>query len=91
MTCGGEFNGQATCRLHFDQQENGTLYVGVTSDYIARIPEHKQDLLDGFTKRYGVHILVYIEFYDDMDTAIHREKQLKRWRRSWKIIAARSS
>lgn len=66
-------------------QRNGTLYIGVTSDFIARISEHKQDLLPGFTKQYGVHRLVYIEFHVDMASAIRREKQIKRWRRSWKI------
>ena len=59
-------------------RKNGTLYIGVTSDYVGRVPEHKQDLFEGFTKRYGVHLLVYIEFHDDMTTAIRREKQLKR-------------
>ena len=66
-------------------RKNGTLYIGVTSDYVGRVPEHKQDLFEGFTKRYGVHRLVYIEFHDDMTTAIRREKQLKRWKRAWKI------
>jgi putative endonuclease len=66
-------------------RRNGTLYTGVTSDFVGRISEHKQDLIAGFTKRYGVHMLVYIEFHDTMDEAIAREKRLKRWRRSWKI------
>jgi putative endonuclease len=66
-------------------KRNGTLYVGVTSDFVGRISEHKQDLIEGFTKRYGVHDLVYIEFHEDMDTAIKREKQIKRWRRAWKL------
>ena len=64
---------------------NGTLYIGVTSDFVGRISEHKQDLYEGFTKRHGVHLLVYIEFLDDMEEAIRREKQLKRWRREWKL------
>jgi len=64
---------------------NGTLYTGVTSDFVSRICEHKQGLIEGFTKRYGVHMLVYIEFHDTMDDAIKREKQIKRWRRAWKI------
>lgn len=66
-------------------RRNGTLYVGVTSDFVSRSSEHKQDLMDGFTKTYGVHLLVYIEFHDTMDEAIKREKQIKRWRRAWKI------
>lgn len=66
-------------------KRNGTLYVGVTSDIVGRISEHKQDLIAGFTKRYGVHRLVYIEFHDTMDAAIVREKKIKRWRREWKL------
>jgi putative endonuclease len=56
-------------------KRNGTLYVGVTSDFMGRISEHKQDLIDGFTKRYGVHRLVYIEFHETMDAAIGCEKK----------------
>ncbi len=64
---------------------NGTLYVGVTSDLAGRISLHKQDLIDGFTKTYGVHKLVYVEYFDSILEAIAREKRIKRWRRSWKI------
>jgi putative endonuclease len=64
---------------------NGTLYIGVTSDLFSRIGEHKQDLIEGFTKKYGVHRLVYYEMHLDMDSAIKREKQLKEWRRLWKL------
>jgi putative endonuclease len=64
---------------------NGTLYVGVTSDISGRVSLHKQDLLQGFTKTYGVHRLVYVEFHDVMEQAIAREKQLKRWKRAWKV------
>lgn len=64
---------------------NGTLYTGVTSDFVSRISLHKQNLIEGFTKRYGVHLLVYIEFHHLMPEAIKREKQIKRWRRAWKI------
>jgi putative endonuclease len=63
----------------------GTLYVGVTSDPAKRIWDHKNDVADGFTKRYGVHVLVWLEFHDTMISAIEREKQLKKWRRAWKI------
>ncbi len=66
-------------------KRNGTLYVGVTSDFTGRVSLHKQGLTGGFTKRYGVDQLVYIEFHADMDAAIKREKQLKRWRREWKM------
>lgn len=66
-------------------ERNGTLYIGVTSAIEDRVSIHKQDLLDGFTKKYGVHLLVYYEFHDDMDNAIRREKRLKKWNRAWKI------
>jgi putative endonuclease len=58
-------------------QRNGTLYVGVTSDLVKRVWEHKNDLVMGFTQRYGVHMLVYFEILETMDAAIAREKQLK--------------
>jgi putative endonuclease len=64
---------------------NGTLYVGVTSDLIRRVHEHKSDLADGFTKKYSVHNLVYYEMVDDVETAIAREKQIKKWNRGWKV------
>jgi putative endonuclease len=66
-------------------RRNGTLYVGVTSDLVKRTYEHKQDLVEGFTKQYGVHRLVYFEMHEDMIAAITREKQLKKWNRAWKI------
>ena len=66
-------------------ERNGTLYVGVTSDLIKRIWEHKNDLGDGFTKNYGVHRLVWYELYETMERAIMREKKLKKWRRAWKL------
>ena len=66
-------------------QRRGTLYIGVTSNLQKRAWEHKNDLIDGFTKRYGVHRLVYYELLVDMLTAIKREKQLKRWNRAWKV------
>jgi len=64
---------------------NGTLYIGVTSNLIQRIWQHRSDLVDGFTKKYTVHFLVYYELHEDMPTAILREKQLKKWNRQWKI------
>jgi len=63
---------------------NGTLYVGVTSNLIGRVMQHREGAFDGFTKRYGVHRLVYYEVAETMDAAIAREKQLKRYRREWK-------
>ena len=65
--------------------QNGTLYIGVTSDLAKRGWEHKNDVLEGFTKKYGVHRLVYHETHVDMLSAITREKQLKKWNRAWKL------
>ena len=66
-------------------KKNGTLYIGVTNDLIKRVYEHKNDLAEGFTKKYGVHQLVYFEQTNDVISAITREKQIKKWRRQWKI------
>jgi len=66
-------------------KKNGTLYVGVTNNLVKRCYEHKQDLVEGFTKRYQVHTLVYYEIHSDVREAIKREKQIKKWNRSWKI------
>ena len=66
-------------------KRNGTLYTGVTSDLVKRCYEHKQDMVEGFTKRYQVHTLVYYEVHNDVNEAINREKQIKKWNRSWKI------
>ena len=66
-------------------RRNGTLYVGVTSDLLKRIYEHKQDIVDGFTKKYHVHTLVYYEVHNDIQVAIEREKQIKKWNRRWKM------
>lgn len=64
---------------------NGTLYIWVTSYLIQRVWQHKQDMVEGFTKKCGVHSLVYYEMYEEMLAAIRREKQLKKWNRQWKI------
>ena len=64
---------------------NGTLYIGSTNNLVRRVYEHKNDLIDGFTKRYGVHRLVYYEETSDYDSARLREKQMKKWNRQWKI------
>jgi putative endonuclease len=66
-------------------ERNGTLYVGVTSDLPRRMYEHREGLLDGFTKRYGIKRLVHCEIYEDPETAIQREKRLKKWNRAWKV------
>lgn len=62
----------------------GTLYVGVTNDLLRRAAEHRTDAIEGFTKRHGVHRLVYFEPHDSIEAAIVREKTLKRWRRDWR-------
>lgn len=66
-------------------KKNGTLYIGVTGDLIKRVDEHKQNTVAGFTKKYNVHTLVYYEVFQDIEEAILREKQMKKWNRSWKI------
>ena len=65
-------------------KRNGTLYVGVTSDPVQRVWQHKNGLVEGFTKRYGVHILVWYEVGETMEGAIMREKAIKEWHRAWK-------
>ena len=66
-------------------KRNGTLYVGITNDLSQRIWEHREGLVDGFTKKYGVKRLVYFETFDNIKDAIHREDRLKKWKRQWKI------
>ena len=66
-------------------KRNGTLYIGITSNLFKRIYEHKNNLIDGFTKKYNVHNLVYYEMTENVSIALAREKQLKRWKRNWKI------
>jgi putative endonuclease len=66
-------------------KRNGTLYIGVTSNLIKRIWEHKNDMVEGFTKRYGVHQLVWYELHESIESAIEREKQMKEWKRKWKL------
>ncbi len=66
-------------------ERNGTLYVGMTSALPKRIWEHKNSVVDGFTKAYGTKILVYYEVHQDVNEAIRREKRLKRWDRKWKL------
>ena len=73
------------CVYVLASKRNGTLYVGVTSDLIKRVYEHKHGLADGFTKKYKIHRLVYFEMHEDMNAAITREKQIKKWNRAWKL------
>ncbi|MBK8903589.1 MAG: GIY-YIG nuclease family protein [Anaerolineaceae bacterium] len=66
-------------------KKNGTLYIGMTSNLIRRVYEHKNDVQESFTQKYGVHTLVYYEYTNDVNAAIVREKQMKKWNRQWKI------
>jgi putative endonuclease len=66
-------------------RRNGTLYIGFTNNLARRVSEHKNGLIKGFTKKYGVHRLVYYEIFVDPASAITREKQLKKWNRVWKL------
>jgi putative endonuclease len=66
-------------------RRNGTLHVGVTSDLAKRVQEHREGLVPGFTRKYGVKLLVYFELHHDINTAILREKRIKRWHRKWKL------
>jgi putative endonuclease len=66
-------------------KRNGTLYIGVTNDLARRVWEHREGLIPGFTKTYGIKTLVYYETFDDINAAIHRETRLKKYKREWKI------
>ncbi len=69
----------------FATKKNGTLYTGVTNNLIKRVYEHKNNLINGFTKKYRINHLVYYEIFKDIYEAITREKRLKKWKRQWKI------
>ena len=71
-------------------KRNGTLYIGVTNNLIRRIYEHKNDMTEGFTKKYRIHRLVYYEEFNNVNDAITREKRMKKWKRSWKIELIKS-
>lgn len=73
------------CAYILASRPYGTIYIGVTSDLIARLWQHRNGEIEGFTSRYGIHSLVRYELFGDMERAIAREKQLKRWHRQWKI------
>ena len=66
-------------------KRNGTLYIGVTADLIKRVWQHKNNVLEGFTKRYGVYLLVWFEEHESMASALSREKAMKEWKRQWKL------
>jgi putative endonuclease len=66
-------------------KRNGTLYIGVTNDLLKRVYDHRSGLVEGFTKKYKVHNLVYYEIYRDICDAITREKRMKKWKRKWKL------
>jgi len=72
-------------------KRNGTLYIGVTSELVKRIWEHKNNMVEGFTKRYNIHRLVWYELHESMESAITREKRLKNWKRKWKLELIESS
>ena len=73
------------CVYILASKRNGTLYVGVTSNLVKRVWEHKTDAVDGFTKKYRVHDLVWYEVHETMESAIAREKAIKEWQRAWKL------
>ncbi len=72
-------------------KRNGTLYIGVTNNLLERVNQHKNNLVDGFTKKYDVHNLVYYEAYKNIEDAIAREKCMKKWKRKWKLELIESS
>jgi putative endonuclease len=77
---------QSSCYVYIlSSKKYGTLYVGSTKDLIQRIYVHKKNLVSGFSKKYKVHNLVYVEEHEDIAEALLREKQIKKWRRDWKI------
>jgi putative endonuclease len=73
------------CVYLLASERNGTLYVGITSNLIGRVWQHKNDQADGFTKKYSIKQLVWYEAHEDVNTAIQREKQIKEWKRAWKL------
>ncbi len=73
------------CVYILASKRNGTLYTGVTSNLLKRVWEHKNNVVEGFTQKYGVHTLVWYEIHETMDTAIQREKNIKNWKRAWKL------
>ena len=81
----GEWRVKQPCVYILASGRHGTLYIGVTSDLLARLVQHRTDAIGGFTSRYGVVHLVWYEMADTMEVAIMREKRLKKWNRDWKL------
>jgi len=79
------------CVYLMASRRNGTLYIGVTSNLVQRVWQHKHDVVDGFTSQYGVHRLVWFEQHETMASAIARERALKEWRREWKLVLIEES
>ncbi len=79
------------CVYMLASHRDGMLYTGVTSDIKARVWQHKHDLVEGFTKKYGVHRLVWFEIHETTESAIKGEKNIKQWNRSWKVILIEKS
>ena len=79
------------CVYILASKRNGTLYIGVTSNLVQRVWQHRNDLIDGFTRQYGVHRLVWYETHPTMEAAIIQERRLKKWNRAWKINLIQSS
>ena len=73
------------CVYILASKQNGTLYTGVTSNFLKRVWEHKNNVVESFTRKYGVHALVWYEVHETMESAIQREKAIKNWKREWKI------
>jgi putative endonuclease len=73
------------CVYFMASKRDGVLYTGVTTAMFERASLHKQNLFDGFTKKYNVHMLVYYEFHEHMDAALLREARIKKWQRAWKV------
>lgn len=73
------------CLYLMASARNGTLYLGVTSDLLARVWQHRNEVVESFTKKYGCHRLVWYEAFDDIQQARHRELQMKKWKRAWKV------
>jgi putative endonuclease len=82
---------KAPCVYLLASRKRGTLYVGATSDLVKRVWEHKNGVVEGFTKRYKVHTLVWFEQHDTMESAIAREKAMKEWKRIWKLELVEAS
>jgi len=78
------------CVYILASRRNGTLYTGVTSNLVQRVWQHKNNLADGFTKKYGIHTLVWFEMHATMESAIGREKAIKEWQRAWKLALIES-